>query len=208
MMGMLNDLPVYYVGWVGSVSENMPLLWRPHAPKSYTKAESINAWIEEHRADAAIQPYVGTMSTACVLDGSRASVYSGPSPSTLYGVLNNLGRFDTMGAFDHECKPQAVFVGFNVKQLFQSIARELMLESVRVPFRFWQSTPGLIDIHDLLIPGDLRNGFDLGSLLQYLGPNWIPAPYDQMAGPGNAVLSTAEDRAIVAYHLAMYAQLR
>ena len=197
----------FFVGWCGAVAEAAFDMWRPKAPKSYTKPESIATWIDEHRADAAILPFVGKLSTVYVLDRNGDVVHAGSDPTRFLNFANGVGCFNAMKDFDNEQAPHALFIGFNVKQLFQSVAMELMAEQVSVPFRFWRSTPGLIDINDLLIPGDLRNGFDVGSLIQYLGPNFIPANLSHMVGPGQAYLETAEDRATMALALGKFAQL-
>jgi hypothetical protein len=197
----------FYVGWRGQTQPDCESLWHPNPPKSYVKDEAKQNWILDYMSESAILPFVGAMSDVCVLDHAGNVVFSGFDPSRFLTFVNGVGRFHEIAPFANEQPPFAVFIGFNVKQLFQSVAMELMRERISVPYRFWRSTPGLIDILEHLVPGDMRNGFDLGSLIQYLGPNFIPPLFDRMAGPGAAVLETAADRATVAKALADFAQL-
>jgi len=199
--------PVYCVGWLGSeIPAYMPL-WCPSVPKSYKSDEAKRGWLDDYMADAAVLPYVSEVSEVVVKDGDGKTVISTSDTTQFMKWANLVAGFSDMDALDSEAKMRAVFVGFNVKLLFQSVSAELWSKDVAVPFRFWHGTPGLFDINDLLIPGVLRNGFDVGSLLAFGANRYLPPEYQHLTGPGNAVMPNAEMRAVVVRALAKFAQL-
>lgn len=206
---MLNtkDRPVYCVGWVGSVSQAHASLWQPSPPKSYTKAESIQNWIDEYRSDANVLPFVGEISEVHVLDSTGKMVFNAPDMKRFMQWADLQAGFSAIEPLNSEAEVKAVFLGFNVKLMFQSLAAEMWQKDVAVPFRLWHGTPGLFDINDLLIPGVLRNGFDVGSLLAFGAARYLPANLQFLAGPGQAVMHDAETRAAVVFALARFAQL-
>lgn len=193
--------PVYCLGWTAAATA--PQLWDPKAPKSYKNAEAIAAWIEEHVADTPILPFVGEPMNIVMLDPLGVRTDFGRDLGKFMQAAIKLGGYDTMPEWGEVEAPKVIFAGFNVKQLFASTAMTLLREKLVVPLRFWRSTPGLVDLNDLLIPGALRNGFDIGSLLGYIGEH----EYPQFNGPGQAVLGDAAERAMVAQVLAKFAQL-
>jgi len=201
------ECSVFCVGWTGQEVASSSALWRPSAPKNYTKEDTIRAWIEDHKADAPVLPFVGEVNDIWILDSAGNQVFTTPDIVAFLRFADHHAGFSNMGALDPEISPKAVFVGFNVKQLFLSVAAELWDRGEQTPFRFWHATPGLFDINDLLIPGALRNGFDVGSLLAVGAKRFLPTQYHHLSGTGNAVMQTGESKALVALALCRYAKL-
>jgi hypothetical protein len=199
---------VFCVGWVGQVSPYCEALWQPQAPKSYTKSETIAAWIADTKSDAPILPYVGEVHEIVVLNSQGAPVFAGPNLELFLAWVDSCAGFSAMPAFAADIPVKAAFVGFNVKLLFLSIAATLWRRGDKlVPFRFWHSTPGIFDINDMLIPGALRNGFDVGSLLDFGAERQLPPDCECLSGAGAAVMPTALMRAQVTLALARFSQL-
>lgn len=197
----------YLVGWCGSAALSNENLWNPTPPKSYKSDEAKTGWIADLKADTPILPYVGEVVDVHVLNAAGETVLSATDPVAFLRWANSVADFFGREALDSESPIKAVFIGFNVKQLFLSAAADLWARGVEVPFRFWNGTLGLFDISDVLIPGVMRNGFDAGSLLAFGARKFLPPGYENLIGPGRAIMTTAETKAIVTRALAQFAQM-
>lgn len=200
---------VYLVGWVGVHSLPNEHLWLPVPPDSYKSDDAKERWIAKTKADGPILPYVGEVSEVFALNSQGETVLSTTDPVAFLRWANSVGDFFGREALDSESDIKAGFIGLNIKQLFVSTAADLWARGVEVPFRFWHGTLGMFEINDILIPGALRNGFDVGSLLAYGASKFLPSTpeYAALVGPGRAIMPTAEMRAHVTRALAQFAQM-
>ena len=182
-------------------------LWDPEAPVSYTKPETRAAWRAKELDKAPLLPFVGRPGTIYVLNAAAEVVLDDGSPAEFLDFADGVGRFSEMPAWGEAPDPNAVFIGLNIKELFSSVAACLWRsEGKLVPKRFWRHTPGVVEIYETLVPGDLRKGFDVGSLLAYAGSEVVPPELQHLARSGQP-LGSAGERARVAWTLASFAQL-
>lgn len=159
------------VGWLGEV--NRPELWNPQAPKSYTKPESIDLWQAEARANQALAPFVGRVSSLVLLD-HEGEVFVDTDELddvSMQSALTCLGA--------HLRSDDVLVAGFNIRTFFRTLVAEAWRMNITPPHFVWHETPNLIDMYDDIVPGreqskgrsdipaDLKNGFGLGSLFEY-----------------------------------------
>lgn len=183
---------VLTVGWLGEV--NRPELWNPQAPKSYTKPETIEAWIADARAFQALAPFVGRVSSVVLLDSEGDVMESSDCRDSV-----ELAMVITALCTHLEDDPEAFVVGLNVRAIFRSLAAMGWAENIMTPPWFWHETPNLIDMYDDLvpsrdqskgksdIPADLKNGFGLDSLLEYFHGHPALDKPDVTSNPTNAL---------------------
>lgn len=210
---------MYIVGWTGVCAGNN--LWFPTPPKSVTKDDTKARWVVEHMQDEPILPFVGLPSDIVMLsqEGHRIHLLESndfadfPGGCKVLKSFFNLvsANFTDTKICDFDVQPKAIYLGFNIKQLFHSLSMVMLCAGYEVPPRLWYNTPGLFDISNMLIPGDLRNGFDIGSLLQFFAESPQGEHFHERTrryiGPGQCFIEDALDRAIVARDLACCAGL-
>jgi len=196
---------LFCVGWSPELSAVH--LWHPVVPANRTKPEARASWLVDEFAKAPLLPFVGRPGTIYVLNEAAEVVLDDGSPAEFLDFADGVGKFSEMPSWGEAPDPHAIFIGLNIKELFCSVAACLWRsEGKRVPKRFWRHTPGVVEIYETLVPGDLRKGFDVGSLLAYAGSEVVPPELQHLARSGQR-LGSAGERARVAWTLASFAQL-
>jgi len=203
---MSEKLPVYYVGWTPASSVDADL-FAPTAPKSYTKAETIAAWVADAKAKGPRLPFVGAADSITVLSSSGEIVLRDAGAREFLIFADKVGRFHDLSIWDSNQKPFAVFAGLDIKELFLVIGARMRLQAVTVPLSFWRYTPGLVDSYESLVPGDLRNGFDLPRLLSCLGRYGLSDGALNAAAQNGIDGLSSEEKAKIAFELGKFSQL-
>lgn len=157
------------------------------------------------------RPMVGMLASVCVMTeghtvftqvakegASRGTVAAAFIRYLLDSFPNQFA--DTLRFGDTD--PEAVFFGFNLKQVLRIAAFEILQLSgddrVAVPVRLWHNPAGVYDPVDILLPANDRRDLDLYSLLRYFGIEATAQEVAESAERQAAVVSALVGRAQLA----------
>lgn len=200
-------LPAYCMGWR---SEPAAVdLWHPEIPKSYKAGgDASKEWMKNTLDKAPMLPFVGRPVEIVVLNAHGNIVFEGGPVPEFLRFVESVAGYSEMSPWETDPEPRAIFVGFNPKELFVSVAMILLRDGITVPTRFWRHNPGLVDIYETLVPGDLRNGFTTASLLAFMGEDFAdPELLSKAVSTDGVEATTTLERARIAWTLAGFAQL-